>query len=209
MPVAVPQVLVVQPRCDSRALRSAAPTCRLVQGDRRQLFYCDCLVFDGFIQRIRIARPKAAHTLRVCGIELALGGPAIAGGRSALTLEISRTRTTSREPSARRPTHMPDVLDLRVSSRLSSSCNDRSVAQRHPLLGVAGRAIWGLTCEHVLCSANIPSDFSGRARRINYDSGSRAAAARYKSARVSRGMLPHADSLALVDCVADYCPVTD
>jgi hypothetical protein len=98
---------------------------------------------------------------------------------------------------------------VRVSFEDDDGRNDRSVAQRHPLLGAAGRAIWGLTCEHVLCSANIPSDFSGRARRINYDSGSRAAAARYKSARVSRGMLPHADSLVLVDCVADYCPVTD
>ena len=55
-------------------LRPAAATCRFVQWDCRQLLDRDCLVFDRLIKRLRIAGPKAAHTLRVCGIELALGG---------------------------------------------------------------------------------------------------------------------------------------
>ena len=56
-------------------LRSAAAaTCRLEQWDCRQLLDRDCLVFDRFIERLRIAGPKAPHTLRVCGIELVLGG---------------------------------------------------------------------------------------------------------------------------------------
>ena len=53
---------------------------------------------------------------------------AIAGGRSALTPETSRTRTTSREPSAHRPRHLPDVLDLRASSLSISPYADRAVA---------------------------------------------------------------------------------
>ena len=59
-------------------------------------------------------------------------GPAIAGGRSALTPETSRTRITSRERSARRPTPLPDVLDLRVSSLLISPYGDRNVALNNP-----------------------------------------------------------------------------
>jgi hypothetical protein len=52
-------------------------------------------------------------------------GLEIAGGASARTPAISRTRTTSREHLARRPTRMPDVLEPHVSSRLSSPYGDK------------------------------------------------------------------------------------
>ncbi len=44
--------------------------------------------------------------------------------------ETSRTRTTSRQPSARRPTRMADVLGRRVSSRLISRCAGRPSSSR-------------------------------------------------------------------------------
>jgi hypothetical protein len=56
-----------------------------------------------------------------------LDGVYLAGGRSARTPETSRTRTTSREPSVRRPRHLPDVLDLRVNSLLNSPSGDKTV----------------------------------------------------------------------------------
>ena len=59
-------------------------------------------------------------------------GPAIAGGRSALTPETSRTRITLRERSVRRPTPLPDVLDLRGSSLLISPYGGRNVALNNP-----------------------------------------------------------------------------
>ena len=68
------RIFVVQRDVIRAPLRPAAATCRSVQGDCRQLLDRDRLVFDRFIKRLRIAGLKAAHTLRVCGIELALGG---------------------------------------------------------------------------------------------------------------------------------------
>ena len=61
-------------RLERQKLRSAAATCRFEQWDCRQLLDRVRLVLDRFIKRLRIAGPKTAHTLHVCGIELVLGG---------------------------------------------------------------------------------------------------------------------------------------
>ena len=52
--------------------------------------------------------------------------PAIVGGLSPRTPETSRTRTTSRRPSGRRPRPLADVLDPRVSSPLISPSGDEA-----------------------------------------------------------------------------------
>ena len=60
--------------------------------------------------------------------------PAIVGGLSPRTPETSRTRTTSRRPSGRRPRRLADVLDPRASSLLISPYGDKTVTPPRDLV---------------------------------------------------------------------------
>ena len=88
---------------------------------------CRCLPSRRHSRRCSIPRSTTTSSVSLrtaCWVPASNTDPAIAAGLSVPTHETSRTRTTSRRRSGRRPPPSPDVPALRASSRLISASGD-------------------------------------------------------------------------------------